>query len=128
MEGQPVRGVAFCDSCWVVPVVPGVHLAACAPLGYLLCTVGWSYTGCRDNHYDDNHRPDRSRRGDGSCRFGDSCYLGNSRLPGDSRNRGGSHRRACSRPRGSSHPTNCGCQPYTFRGDVASRCPWELAW
>ena len=115
MVGQPMQGVAFCDNCWVDPVVPGVHLAACGALGYLLCTVGWSYS-CRDSHYDDNHRPDRNHRSDRSCRFGDS------------RNRGGSHRRACSRPRGSSHPTNCGCQPYTFRGDVASRCPWELAW
>ena len=123
MEGQPVRGVAFSDSCWVVPVVPGVHLAACAPLGYLLCTVGWSYTGCRDNHYDDNHRPDRSRRGDGSCRFGDSCYLGNSRLPGDSRNRGDSHRRAYSHHRDSNCLPNRGCRPSTCRGVVAYRYP-----
>mgnify|MGYP000335415000 CR=1 FL=1 len=61
VAGQPVRGVAFYDSCWVDPVVPGVRLVASGPLGYLLCTVGWSYS-CRDNRYDDNHCPDRNHR------------------------------------------------------------------
>ena len=124
MVDQPVRGVAFCDSCWVDPVVPNV---ACGPLGYLLSTVGWSCS-CRDNRYDENHPPDRNHRSNGSCRFGDSYYHGDSRHPGGSRDRGGSHRRACSRPRGSSRPPNRGCHPDTFRGDVASRCPWGLVW
>ena len=37
-----MRGMAFCDSCWVDPVVPGVRLAACGALGYLLSMVGWT--------------------------------------------------------------------------------------
>ena len=113
---RPVRGVAFSGSCWVDPVAPGVRLAACGPLGYLLGTVGWSYS-CRDNRYDDNPPPDRNHRSDDSCRFGDSYYRGDSRNPDDSRNRGGSCRR------GSSLPLNRSCHLYTFRGDVASRCP-----
>ena len=128
VEGQPVRGVAFFDSCWVVPAILGVRLTACAPLGYLLCTISWNYIGCRDNHYDDNHRLDRSRRCDDSCCFGDSYYCGDSRLLDDSRNRGYSHRCACSRHRGSSHPPNRGCCPDTYCGAVAYRYPWELVW
>ena len=122
---RPMLGVAFSGSCWVDPVAPGVRLAACGPLGYLLGTVGWSYS-CHNTCYNDNHPPDRNHRSDGSCHCGDSYLRGDSRHLGDSHHRGGCLRRAGSRPRGSSRPPNRGCHLYIFGGDVASRCLWEL--
>ena len=71
---QPLRGVAFSGSCWVDPVAPGVHLAACGPLGCPLIAVGWGCS-CRDNRYDNSHPPYQTSRNDGNCRCGDSRPL-----------------------------------------------------
>ena len=71
---QPLRAVAFSGSCWVGPVAPDVHLAACGPLGCPLIAVGWGCS-CRDNRYDNSHPPYQTSRNDGNCRCGDSRPL-----------------------------------------------------